>query len=83
VRGGGRNGRWRAAKAPVVLFLDGDTVLDSNFIADSIAELNDPNMAVVFGNRREIAPEASIYNAYSIGTGLCLWALSTSAVATH
>jgi len=58
----GRNAGWRAAKAPVVLFLDGDTVLESNFIADSIAELNDPNMAVVFGNRREIAPEASIYN---------------------
>jgi GT2 family glycosyltransferase len=58
----GRNAGWRAANAPVVLFLDGDTVLESNFIADSIAELNDPNIAVVFGNRREISPEASIYN---------------------
>jgi cellulose synthase/poly-beta-1,6-N-acetylglucosamine synthase-like glycosyltransferase len=58
----GRNAGWRAAKAPVVLFLDGDTVLEGNFIADSIAELNDPNVAVVFGNRREINPKASIYN---------------------
>jgi len=60
--GAGRNAGWHAAKAPIVLFLDGDTVLDSNFISASIAELKDPNIAVVFGNRREIAPDASIYN---------------------
>jgi cellulose synthase/poly-beta-1,6-N-acetylglucosamine synthase-like glycosyltransferase len=58
----GRNVGWRAAKAPIVLFLDGDTVLDPNFVADTIAELNDPSVAVVFGNRREIDPGASIYN---------------------
>ena len=57
----GRNAGWRAAKAPIVLFLDGDTVLERNFVADTIAELNDPNIAVVFGNRREIDPNASIY----------------------
>ena len=58
----GRNAGWRSAKAPIVLFLDGDTVLERNFVADSIAELNDPSVAVVFGNRREINPKASIYN---------------------
>src|SRR5271156_2389116 len=57
-----RNVGWRVAKAPIIFFLDGDTVLDSNFVADSIAELADPNVAVVFGNRREIEPKASIYN---------------------
>ena len=57
-----RNVGWRVAKAPIIFFLDGDTVLESNFVADSIAELNDPNVAVVFGNRREIKPKASIYN---------------------
>jgi glycosyltransferase involved in cell wall biosynthesis len=57
-----RNVGWRAAKAPIIFFLDGDTVLASNFVADSIAELNDPKVAVVFGNRREIRPKASIYN---------------------
>jgi len=57
-----RNVGWRVAKAPIIFFLDGDTVLDSNFVADSIAELNAPNVAVVFGNRREIKPKASIYN---------------------
>jgi glycosyltransferase involved in cell wall biosynthesis len=58
----GRNAGWRAAKAPIVFFLDGDTVLESNFVADSIAELNHPGVAVVFGNRREINQKASIYN---------------------
>jgi cellulose synthase/poly-beta-1,6-N-acetylglucosamine synthase-like glycosyltransferase len=58
----GRNAGWREAKAPIIFFLDGDTVLERNFVADTIAELNDPKVAVVFGNRREIEPEASIYN---------------------
>jgi Glycosyl transferase family 2 len=58
----GRNAGWRAAKAPIIFFLDADTVLDADFVADSIAELNDPGVAVVFGNRRETNPEASIYN---------------------
>jgi glycosyltransferase involved in cell wall biosynthesis len=57
-----RNVGWRVAKAPIIFFLDGDTVLESNFVADAIAELDDPNVAVVFGNRREIKPKASIYN---------------------
>ena len=58
----GRNAGWRAAQAPIVFFLDGDTVLERNFVTDTIAELNDPGVAVVFGNRREIDPGASIYN---------------------
>ena len=57
-----RNVGWRDAKAPIILFLDGDTVLERNFVADTISELNDPKVAVVFGNRREINPRASIYN---------------------
>jgi cellulose synthase/poly-beta-1,6-N-acetylglucosamine synthase-like glycosyltransferase len=57
-----RNAGWRVAQAPIIFFLDGDTVLERNFVADSIAELNDPSVAVVFGNRRETNPKASIYN---------------------
>ena len=57
-----RNLGWRAARAPIVLFLDGDTVLNRDFVADSIDELADPRTAVVFGHRREISPKASIYN---------------------
>ncbi len=58
----GRNVGWRASKAPIVFFLDGDTVLDPIFLVASIEEFNDPTVAVVFGNRREIYPAASIYN---------------------
>ena len=58
----GRNAGWREAKAPIIFFLDGDTALERNFVADTISELNDPKVAVVFGSRREINPKASIYN---------------------
>lgn len=58
----GRNAGWRTAKAPIVLFLDGDTLLEPSFVASSIEEFRDPRVAVVFGNRREIRPRSSIYN---------------------
>ncbi len=58
----GRNAGWRTARAPVVLFLDGDTVLDPDFPAHAAKTLADPRVAVVFGRRRELHPEASIYN---------------------
>jgi glycosyltransferase involved in cell wall biosynthesis len=57
-----RNAGWRIARAPIVLFLDGDTVLDPNFVADSLSDFTDPNVAVVFGHRREIRPMASVFN---------------------
>ena len=58
----GRNAGWRAASAPFVLFLDGDTILDRHFLLDTIHEFNDHKVAVVWGHRREINTEASIYN---------------------
>ena len=57
----GRNAGWRASSGSYILFLDGDTILDPNFVADSLADF-EPDTAIVFGNRREIHPEASIYN---------------------
>jgi glycosyltransferase involved in cell wall biosynthesis len=57
-----RNAGWRASSAPIVLFLDGDTILHPDFAVNSIAEFNKPDIAVVFGNRREIYPNASIFN---------------------
>ena len=57
-----RNAGWHAAQAPVILFLDGDTILDPDFAARALPLLKDPNVAVVWGHRRELHPEASIYN---------------------
>jgi len=58
----GRNAGWRAAIAPLILFLDGDTVLDPDFAARAAAALEDSSIAVVCGRRRELKPEASVYN---------------------
>lgn len=58
----GRNAGWREANAPYVLFLDGDTVLHPDFVAASLAEFQDPGVAVVWGHRREIHTEQSLFN---------------------
>lgn len=58
----GRNAGWRAASAPVVLFLDGDTELQAGFVERGFAALKDPAVAVVWGHRRELHPEHSVYN---------------------
>jgi len=57
-----RNVGWRAAKAPLVLFLDGDTMVNPRFVVDSLRHFDDPNVAIVWGHRRESAPHESIYN---------------------
>ncbi len=58
----GRNAGWREAQGEYVLFLDGDTVLHGDFVAQSLAEFSDPKVAVVWGHRREIHPEQSLFN---------------------
>ena len=58
----GRNAGWRAANAPMILFLDGDTILHPEFVAEAAKAFADPQVAVVWGHRREIHPEHSIYN---------------------
>jgi glycosyltransferase involved in cell wall biosynthesis len=58
----GRNAGWRAASAPMILFLDGDTVLHPQFAVASLPEFADSRVAVVWGHRRELYPEHSIYN---------------------
>lgn len=59
----GRNAGWRLASADFVLFLDGDTVLHPDFprVAYNVM-VADPHISTVWGHRREIHPEASIYN---------------------
>jgi glycosyltransferase involved in cell wall biosynthesis len=58
----GRNAGWRPAGAPLVLFLDGDTILDPDFPVRAAAAFHDARIAVVCGRRREIKPEASVFN---------------------
>ena len=58
----GRNAGWQQAQAPFVLFLDGDTVLHPDFVAEAMAEFKDAQVAVVWGHRREIHPEQSLFN---------------------
>lgn len=59
----GRNAGWQRALAPYILFLDGDTVLRPNF---PLAALNileaDQSVGAVWGHRREMCTERSIYN---------------------
>lgn len=58
----GRNAGWRAARAPYVLFLDGDTILHPDFVVAALARFATPEVAIVWGHRREIAPHASLFN---------------------
>ncbi|MBB6122489.1 glycosyltransferase family 2 protein [Sphingobium subterraneum] len=47
-----------------VQFIDGDCALDADWLTAGLAALTkEPGLAVVFGRRREMHPEASIYNA--------------------
>jgi glycosyltransferase involved in cell wall biosynthesis len=57
----GRNAGWQAANGSIVLFLDGDTVLHPEFVAASLTEFSEPRIAVVWGHRRELFPERSLY----------------------
>lgn len=58
----GRNIGWRAAQAPLVLFLDGDTELHPDFVHRAVGELQaDPSLVAAWGHRRESNPAQSIY----------------------
>lgn len=57
-----RNAGWRSTSAPFVLFLDGDTVLHPDFVTHALKAFEDPGVAVVWGHRREMRPQASVFN---------------------
>ncbi len=58
----GRNAGWRASTGSYLLFLDGDTLLHPDFIDAALRAINSPEIAVVWGHRRETYPEHSWYN---------------------
>src|SRR5450432_3491466 len=59
----GRNAGWKAASGDFVLFLDGDTVLHPDFPRIALEAISaDRTVAAVWGHRRELYPERSIYN---------------------
>jgi cellulose synthase/poly-beta-1,6-N-acetylglucosamine synthase-like glycosyltransferase len=43
------------------MFLDGDTELASDFVAESIAEFDDPRVGVIYGHRREVDARKSVF----------------------
>lgn len=57
-----RNIGWHNAKGEYILFLDGDTLLEPNFVLNALPFFNDKKVAVVCGHRRELYPEGSVYN---------------------
>jgi glycosyltransferase involved in cell wall biosynthesis len=59
----GRNAGWKQADSDLILFLDGDTVLHEDFpLAAFNALSRDSSIAAAWGHRREIRPEASVFN---------------------
>jgi len=57
-----RNLGWRRASGEVVLFLDGDTILNADFPLAALIELRkNPTNAAAWGHRREVCPCLSIY----------------------
>lgn len=58
----GRNAGWRAATGEMILFLDGDTVVDKNFAIEATREFRDATVACAWGHRREMFPLQTVYN---------------------
>lgn len=59
----GRNAGWRAGQAPLVQFIDSDTLLDPDWLARAVKRMaEDSQLAAVCGSRREMFPERSVYN---------------------
>jgi len=59
----GRNAGWRQSQAEFILFLDGDTRLHPDFLPAALQALaENPEVAIVWGHRRERYPEQTLYN---------------------
>ena len=56
-----RNLGWTHARGEFILFLDGDTQLDPDFVAHALKTLEDPVLCAAWGHRRESNPGQSIF----------------------
>lgn len=57
-----RNAGWRAGSAPIIQFLDSDTVLDPHWLTRAAEALGQEDVGAVRGRLRERHPEVSVYN---------------------
>lgn len=59
-----RNIGCKAARASLLLLLDGDTVLEPDFVRQALPVLEaDERLVAVWGHRREIEPQQSLYTS--------------------
>lgn len=57
-----RNFGWRHATGEMILFLDGDTILDADFPLAALASIQQESTnAAAWGHRREVCPCLSVY----------------------
>lgn len=59
--GSGRNAGWKCGSAPLVQFLDSDTILDPDWLLTGVTALQ-PDAGAVSGKRLEINADKSVYN---------------------
>ena len=57
-----RNAGWKAAAGEWILFLDGDTIVDPNFLKTALEAATSLRTAAVWGHRRELRPTANFYH---------------------
>jgi glycosyltransferase involved in cell wall biosynthesis len=57
-----RNAGWQAANGSWILFLDGDTIVDPGFLDAALSHASAPQVAAVWGHRRELRPTANFYH---------------------
>ncbi len=57
----GRNAGRREASGEFILFLDGDTEIHPQFVERALVPFDQPDVAIVWGHRRESRPEQSVY----------------------
>lgn len=60
--GRARQAGARAASAPFLFFVDGDTVVAAEFAVRALEEFRDPHVAVVFGRTHELDARRSVFH---------------------